>query len=383
MLFTRQVPAASPHPLPAVSGFLAGRVFLALLVLLALPLAPARFALAAPPPLSPVVPGHPLRFPQDFGAHPDFRTEWWYATGWLDTPDGKQLGFQVTFFRSATDHDRANPSRFAPHQIIIAHAALADPGQGRLIHDEKSARAGFGMAYAREGNTDVRLGDWQFVREEDGRYRARVPARDFALDLTLTPTQPLMLQGEGGYSRKGPLPEQASYYYSEPHLRVTGSMTREGKPVTAEGVAWLDHEWSTTVLDPRAAGWDWVGINLDDGSALMAFRIRGKDGQPLWSHAALRRRDGSVTHYGPQQVSFAPRRHWRSPRTDAVYPVAVSIVAGDQRWDIEPMMDDQELDSRASTGAVYWEGAVTVLRDGKLAGRGYLEMTGYVSPMKL
>lgn len=355
---------------------------IALLVALAgaLMLPPAS---ATPPALSPVVPGHPLRFPHDFGAHPDFRTEWWYATGWLDTPDGKQLGFQVTFFRSATDHDRANPSRFAPHQIIIAHAALADPAQGRLIHDEKSARAGFGMAYAREGNTDVRLGDWQFVREENGRYRARVPARDFALDLTMTPTQPLMLQGEGGYSRKGPLPEQASYYYSEPHLRVAGSMTREGKPVAVEGVAWLDHEWSTTVLDPRAAGWDWVGINFDDGSALMAFRIRGKNGQPLWSHAALRRRDGSVTHYGPEQVSFAPRRHWRSPRTDAVYPVAVSIVAGDQRWDIEPMMDDQELDSRASTGAVYWEGAVTVLRDGKPAGRGYLEMTGYVSPMKL
>ncbi|MEC4721172.1 carotenoid 1,2-hydratase [Noviherbaspirillum sp. CPCC 100848] len=340
-------------------------------------------AYAAPPRLSAVEPGRQLVFPQDFGAHPGFRTEWWYATGWVETPDGKPLGFQVTFFRSTTDHDPANPSRFAPKQLIIAHAALSDPAEGKLLHDQKSAREGFGIAHAKEGNTDVRLGAWTFVRSAQGSYEAVVPAGEFELRLRLEPTQPVMLQGEQGYSRKGPRPEQASYYYSEPQLKVSGTIVRHGKPVQVSGSAWLDHEWSTSVLDQNATGWDWVGANLDDGSALMAFQIRNKDGSRLWAHAALRTPDGRVTRFAPEQVSFTPQRTWRSPRTGASYPVAMRITAGGQAFELDPLQDDQELDSRQSTGAVYWEGAVTLTRDGRRIGRGYLEMTGYVKPIKL
>lgn len=329
------------------------------------------------------MPGKPLSFPQDFGAHPDFRTEWWYATGWLEMPDKKAVGFQITFFRSATDHDPANPSRFAPKQLIIAHAALSDPKVGKLLHDQRSAREGFGLAYAKQGDTDVKIDGWRFFRQADGQYQADIPGRDFSLRLTLTPTQKPMLQGDGGFSRKGPQAEQASYYYSEPHLRVSGTVIREGKPAAVTGSAWLDHEWSTTVLDPEATGWDWTGINLDDGSALVAFQIRGKDGQKIWAHAALRDASGRVTQFAPNQVQFSPLRTWRSPRTNAVYPVAVQIQAGATQWQLTPLQDDQELDSRQSTGAVYWEGAVSVTRDGKSAGRGYLELTGYVKPLKL
>ncbi len=340
-------------------------------------------ALAAPPQFSAVVPGKPLDFPHDFGAHPDFRTEWWYVTGWLQTPDQKPLGFQITFFRSATGHDAANPSRFAPKQLIIAHAALSDPGVGKLLHDQKSAREGFGLAHAKQGNTDVKLGDWRFARDADGRYRVHATARDFTLSIALTPTQAPMLQGERGFSRKGPKPEQASYYYSEPQLKVAGTVTRNGKPVEVNGTAWLDHEWSTSVLDPGAAGWDWVGANLDDGSALMAFQIRAKDGTRLWAHAALRDAAGRITHFDPDQVRFLPLRNWRSPRTNTSYPVATRIETGTTLWELSPLQDDQELDSRQSTGAVYWEGAVTITRDGKPVGCGYLEMTGYVKPIKL
>lgn len=340
-------------------------------------------AFAAPPRFSPVTPDAPLVFPRDFGAHPSFRTEWWYATGWLETPDKKPLGFQITFFRSATGHDAANPSRFAPKELVIAHAALSDPAVGKLLHDQKSAREGFGLAYAKQGTTDVKLDDWCFVRESDGRYRATVKARDFTLALMLAPTGPPLLQGEHGYSRKGPKPQQASYYYSEPQLQVSGSITRNGRQAAVGGSAWLDHEWSSSVLDPGAAGWDWLGANLDDGSALMAFRIRGKDGGDVWAHAALRDASGRVTQYGPQQVRFRPLRLWRSPRTQASYPVAVRVETGPAAWELTPLQDDQELDSRQSTGAVYWEGAVTITRDGKPAGRGYLEMTGYTTPLKL
>lgn len=338
---------------------------------------------AETPRFAQVDPRKTLSFPRDFGAHPDFRTEWWYATGWLQTPDGKQVGFQVTFFRSATEHERTNPSKFAPKQLIVAHAALSDPAIGKLQHDQRVARAGFGLAQTSESTTNIKLGKWSMLREADGRYRVTLPARDFSFNLTFTPTQPILLQGAQGYSRKGPKPEQASYYYSEPHLQVSGAITRNGKAVTVTGSAWLDHEWSSTVLDPKAVGWDWVGANLDDGRALMAFRIRASDGSSLWQHATLREKDGRLRQLNADAIRFTPVRYWRSPRTQAKYPVEVTLEIGQQRWQLRPLQDDQELDSRQSTGAVYWEGAVTLERDGRPDGRGYLEMTGYVKPLKL
>jgi predicted secreted hydrolase len=343
----------------------------------------AAAANASPPRFAPVTPGRALQFPLDFGAHPEYRTEWWYVTGWLDTPDGKPLGFQVTFFRSRTEHDPNNPSAFAPKQLVIGHAALSDPAGGRLLHDQRSAREGFGLAWARTGDTDVKLEDWTMRRGPDGRYRVSVRGGELAFELQLAPTQPVLLEGEAGFSRKGPQAGHASYYYSEPHLAVSGTVTRAGKPLAVRGTAWLDHEWSSQVLDANAAGWDWTGINLDDGGALMAFQIRARDGGKLWAHATLRDGAGRLTQYGPDQVSFAPQARWTSPRTGAAYPVATTITTGAARWQLKPLQPDQELDSRRSTGAVYWEGAVTAERDGRTLGRGYLELTGYLDPMKL
>lgn len=338
---------------------------------------------AESPKFSTVVPDYKLTFPHDYGAHQGFRIEWWYITGWLETPDETPLGFQITFFRYATDHDVENPSQFAPKHLIIAHLALSDPAEGKLLHDEKTAREGFDLAYAREGNTNVKLDDWFLIREENGRYQADLRSKDFGLQLSLTPTQKVLLQGGEGFSRKGPEPEQASYYYSEPHLNVTGTVFRHNKPVSVKGSAWLDHEWSTAYLDSNADGWDWVGANLDDGSSLMAFQIRLKEGGKLWSYAALRDAAGEVTFFTPEQVEFFPERTWQSPHTDAVYPVAMRIRTGDIEWSLTPLFDDQELDSRDSTATVYWEGAVTLTRDGQPAGRGYLELTGYVDSLEM
>ncbi|WP_429304248.1 lipocalin-like domain-containing protein [Paraburkholderia sp. GAS199] len=347
-------------------------------------------ASASSPEFAVVTPDHPVQLPQDSGAHPEFRTEWWYATGWLTTPDKRPLGFQITFFRSATGHDPADPGAFAPSQLIIAHAALSDPAFGHLVHDQRIAREGFGLAYARQNNTDVKLDAWKIVRAADGHYDVTADAAGFALHLQLTPTQVPLVQGEHGYSRKGPRPEQASYYYSEPHLRVTGSVVRPataGAKSTGEsdvtGEAWLDHEWSSTLLDRDAAGWDWLGANLDDGSALMAFKVRSRDGHAVWAHAALRNAAGNVTTFSPDQVSFTPVRTWRSPRTNTSYPVSMTVRTGSQTWRLDPLIDDQELDSRQSTGAVYWEGAVRVSRDGAELGRAYLELTGYADKLRM
>jgi predicted secreted hydrolase len=357
-------------------------------------------ALAAGPGFATVTPGHPPEFPRDTGAHPAYRTEWWYATGWLDMPDGRPLGFQITFFRSATGHDTADPSAFAPSQLIIAHAALSDPALGRLAHDQKIARQGFGLADAKVGNTEVKLDAWHLLRAPDGHYTVSVNADGFALHLSLTPTQPPMVQGDDGYSQKGPLPAQASYYYSEPQLRVSGTVARAAgassdaaakantssaalvtTPVT--GSAWLDHEWSSTVLSADAVGWDWLGANFFDGSALMAFKIRGQGGNAIWAHAALRDPHGNVSSFNRSQVDFVPLRTWRSVRTGTTYPVSETVKAGALAWRLTPLMDDQELDSRQSTGAVYWEGAVILSREGKAVGRGYLELTGYNKKLDL
>jgi predicted secreted hydrolase len=323
---------------------------------------------------APVLPGLKLAFPRDFGAHPQHRIEWWYATGHLETPRGP-MGFQVTFFRLRNKAADPNPSRFAPTQLLFAHAALADPAHGKLRHDERIARAFPGLAEARTGDTDVFIDDWSF-RRVDGKYVAKIPGEDFAFDLVLSPTQPLLLQGDAGYSRKGPLPSQASGYYSEPHLAVTGTVKVDGKPLAVTGSAWLDHEWSSEILAENAVGWDWGGINLEGGGALMAFRLRDEAGGTVWASATMRR-DGKTRVFTKDEVRFMPRRTWRSPRTGVNWPVEMAIEIAGKPWTVTPMMDDQEMDARGSTGTLYWEGAVSVAGPDGEKGRGYLELTGY------
>ena len=330
----------------------------------------------------PVTPGAVLHFPRDHGAHSPFRTEWWYITGWLAGEGGRELGFQITFFRNRPRIAEANPSAFAPRQLVFAHAALADPRDGRLLHDQRAARAGFGLADARESGTDVWVDDWSLRATSDG-YAARIPARDFTLELAFRATQPILLQGDRGYSRKGPLPPQASYYYSRPQIAVEGVVARGARAERVSGRAWLDHEWSSEVMAPEAIGWDWVGLNLADGGALMAFRMRRRDTGAFWAGGTLRGVDGEVRTFSPDEVRFEPLRRWKSSRTEVEYPVAMRVRAGDLVLELEPLFEDQELDSRASTGTIYWEGAVRARAGERVVGAGYLELTGYWRPLKL
>ena len=328
-----------------------------------------------------VRPGTPVQLPADAGSHPAFRTEWWYVTGWLSMPDGAPLGFQVTFFRSRPTLATGNPSRFATGQVLIAHAAISDPARARLWHDQRIARAGFGIAEAAVGRTDVAIRDWS-LSTEGARLHATVPADGFGLDLAFEPTS-VVLNGRDGYSQKGPATGSASDYYSLPGLAVRGTVRRAGVPVAVTGRAWLDHEWSSAPLDAESVGWDWVGLNLDDGGALMAFRIRDPRGAVRWAGGTRRWPDGRVEALAPAAVSFTPGRRWRSPRTAIEYPVEWRLGAGGLALELVPLMDDQESDSRLSTGAVYWEGAVTAKAGARILGRGYLELTGYGDPLRL
>lgn len=337
---------------------------------------------AVTPSYAPVTAGRRLEFPADHGSHPQFRTEWWYVTGWLATEHGEPLGFQVTFFRTKPDNDANNPSAFAPHQLLIAHCAISDPKRGRLWQDQRIRRAGMGLAEAATGDTHVWIDNWTLKRDA-AAYRAKIGAEDFSVDLTLVETQAPLLNGDSGVSRKGPSPSAASYYYSLPHLRVAGAVTRQGSADRVTGEAWLDHEWSSEYLDSQAVGWDWIGVDLDDGAALMAFRIRGPQGEQRWAGGTLRGGDGHVQILQPADVEFHAGRRWTSPRTRIAYPVQWRVRAGSREFNLEPLLDDQENDTRLSTGAIYWEGAVRAYEKDRMVGRGYLELTGYGERLRL
>lgn len=366
-----------------------------------LALLPRVAAQAAPAPADLALPAGPLVFPRDHGAHPAARTEWWYVTGALWPADGAAQalrdtapawGFQVTFFRSRTGIG-PHPSRFAARQLLFAHAALSDLAAGRLLHDQRIARAGFGIAEAAEDDTRITLRDWGLVRSarSDGgaRYAATAAATDgaFAFELSFDTTQPLLLQGDAGWSRKGPDADEASRYYSQPQLAVGGRLQRQGRWQPVRGRAWLDHEWSQTLMHPQAVGWDWIGMNLDDGSALTAFRLRTRDGGSVWSGGSLRRAGAAAAQVfeGADALRFEPGRRWTSPATNTTYPVEWRITTPAGRWRVRALMDAQELDSRNSTGNVYWEGLAELIDDvsGRRVGRGYLEMTGYASTLRL
>ena len=268
---------------------------------------------------------------------------------------------------------------------MFAHAAVTDLEQQRLRHDQRIARSGFGIAQADAGDTRVALRDWHLRRNGDV-YRAVADSETaaFAFDLGLTPTQPALLQGEAGVSQKGPEPGHTSRYYSEPQLAVQGTLSLDGRPAAVTGRAWLDHEWSNTYLPPQAVGWDWIGMNLDDGGALMAFRMRRADGSALYAGGSLRRPGQSTRNFGPTEVVFTPGRVWQSPASKARYPVRWTIETPAGRHTVSALLDAQELDSRGSTGAIYWEGLSELLDDsGQRVGQGYLEMTGYATTLRL
>ncbi len=340
--------------------------------------------------------GRALRFPRDHGAHPDSRTEWWYLTGWIGTPAAPTHGVQVTFFRSATGLAAASRSRFAARQLLFAHAAVTDLATARHRHVQRIARWS-GAADARPDaaaldDAALRLGPWSLQRT-GAHWRAHVAEPGLALELEARCSQSVLLQGEAGFSRKGPDERQASHYYSEPQLALGARGRVDELAFAGTGRAWLDHEWSDELLHPEAVGWDWIGMNLFDGAALTAFRLRRADGSALWAGGSWReggsRNPASApgpqaVAFGPRTVAFGPQRRWRSAQTNADYPVAWRIETPAGRFGVRALLDAQELAGDRVFGAVYWEGLAELLdaHDHRI-GLGYLEMTGYAGRLRL
>lgn len=328
-------------------------------------------------------------FPRDHGAHADFQTEWWYYTGHLEALDGRRFGYELTIFRRAlAPPDSAFPG-WRPADFYPAHFAITDE-KGRTFHHwERLKRDIGGLAGADTTRLHVWCGDWS-VGETGPRHRLAAAADDWAITLDLDPAKPPVFHGEGGLSRKGPLPGQASYYYSLTRLATTGTLRVAGRLEAVRGTSWMDHEFFSSDLDTTLIGWDWFSLQLDDDSELMLYRLRRAGGAVSgWASGTYVTPAGSSLSLRGQDFSVDATARWTSPATRVIYPAAWTVRLPELGLDLSvaPTVPDQELDTRATTGVIYWEGSVSVTgtrRGRPVRGQGYVELTGYDGqvPMK-
>jgi predicted secreted hydrolase len=328
-------------------------------------------------------------FPKDHGAHPDYRTEWWYFTGNLADADGKKYGYQLTFFRQGLRAEVNDKRNFwLVRDIYLAHFALADVGSNSFWFSEQTSRSGPGLAGAKQDAMDVWCLNWS-ARMENGRIFLEAGREDVKLKLELITNKPLVLHGEKGFSQKGLLPGQASWYYSLTDLRTKGTLTARGskKPVAVSGTSWFDQEFGSNQLSTEQQGWDWFALHLSDGRDLMLYVLRKKDGtvEPT-SSGTLIEKNGRSRPLKRADIRIEALDHWKSPLSGGIYPARwqISISSADIQLVLAPLIADQELNTVGSTGVVYYEGAVS--GNGKSIGKsvsceGYVEMTGYAGAL--
>jgi predicted secreted hydrolase len=337
----------------------------------------------------------PFVFPADHGAHPDFRTEWWYFTGNVFDDKENPYGFELTIFRIALG--AASPARessLATNAVWMAHLTVTDTARRRFEAAERLSRGAPGLAGVTTGRAALidaadasDVSDTTVIAVEDfsmtyhgNAVSLEASDADFGISLELSGLDRIVAQGNAGLDAKGPEPGNASYYFSSPRLQTRGTIRSVGAaPVAVEGTAWMDREWSTSALSPDIAGWDWFALQLDDGRDVMFYRLRGRDGSTSgFSGGSVADAAGNVTRLDADSVELVPIERWTSRNTGVVYPVAwhMTIPTEDLELEIRPRLDDQELDLSVR----YWEGAITV--DGRasgepIAGFGYLELAGY------
>jgi predicted secreted hydrolase len=326
-------------------------------------------------------------FPADYGPHPDYQTEWWYYTGNLESPSGERFGYQLTIFRRALlpREDRTErKSAWATDQVFMAHFAISDIAAGEHYAFERFARGAAGLAGAQAEPYQVWLENWQVSQVAEDQYHLTAQQGEIALDLLLEDIKGPYLHGENGYSQKGPDAGNASYYYSQTRLLSKGSLKTAHASYQVSGLSWKDHEFSTSALSAGQVGWDWFSIQLDDGSELMVYQIRRRDGSiDPFSSGTWISQDGEQIHLDRDQFVLQVEDYWPSPNSGADYPSrwTVSIVQLDLRLKVAPFQADQEMNVSYN----YWEGAVEVngtFQGVDVSGSGYLEMTGYAESIE-
>jgi predicted secreted hydrolase len=321
-------------------------------------------------------------FPEDYGPHDSYRTEWWYFTGNLEDEKGREFGYQLTFFRySPTSAAVPTGSAWRTRQIYMAHLAVSDVRDGRLHAFERFSRAAAGLAGAKSDSLHVWLDNWRAESELASAFPLRLHAeeKNIVIDLLLKQGKPIVLHGENGLSIKNSGPGNASYYYSFTRMPTTGTILINGNRFRTSGLSWMDREWSTSALSPDQLGWDWFALQLSDGNELMLYQFRRKDGKTdPFSYGVLVTTEGTTQSLKYDMVDIDIKSYWQSPRDATRYPSQwqIRIPAHDIKLDVRPAIADQELDLSFR----YWEGAVRVrgTKDKQnVSGRGYVELTGY------
>ena len=331
-----------------------------------------------------------LEFPEDHGAHPDYRTEWWYYTGNLQARNGDRYGFQLTFFRSRVSPPGTEKkwppqtSAWRTPQVYLAHAAISDISGKQHRLDEDMSRGALGLAGVNqsEGSTKVYLKNWS-TRIEPDSHRLDVVASDFSIALSFKPGKPIVLHGDRGYDLKGSTPERASCYYSFTRLEGQGRISIGDEEVLVTGTAWMDHEFSTATLEPGIIGWDWFSLQFSDYSEIMVYQLRTeKGGLHAASSGTYINADGIAHKIGKEEIKIDVLDTWYSKQSGARYPVSwrlqIKSLALDAR--ITSYLPDQEMRTLQTTGVTYWEGSVSIAGSKNkipITGNGYVELTGY------
>ncbi len=335
------------------------------------------------------LPGYRYEFPRDHFNHPDFQTEWWYYTGNLRAANGRPFGFELTFFRQGV-RLRAEQPPWGVNDVYLAHLALSDLAGRKFYHTARLNRPGPGFAGADLASGRIWNGNWSSVWQLPPTVRGlfteqhlSAAAPEFSLDLAADSRKPPVIHGVDGVSQKSAGLGHASHYISFTRLETRGSVVLGGVRYEVTGYSWMDHEFFTHQLEDTQTGWDWLSIQLDNGSELMLFRIRRKDGSiDPFSSGAYVDASGAARHLARDEFSLEPGRTWTSPATGARYPVAwtVRVVPLHLTLSATTTLDSQELAGAAAGTPSYWEGAIDLR--GAVSGKGYLEMTGYDSAVK-
>jgi predicted secreted hydrolase len=319
-------------------------------------------------------------FPADHGPHPEFRNEWWYLTGNLDSDAGRRFGFELTFFRFAlTPSPQPSGSAWRTNQVYIAHLAVTDADGERFHVAQRYSRGALGLAGAEADALRVWIDDWRISASvgEDS-WQLEADDEEFGVDLTVTALKAPVLNGVDGLSQKSADPGNASYYYSITRLETAGTVRVGQREYQVSGLSWLDREWSTSALAADQVGWDWFALQFDDGSELMFYQLRGTAGSADPSSAGtFVDAEGETSHLNVGDIRISVLDTWSSPEGGA-YPARWQLLVPRVDLDVivTPILADQEL----FTTVRYWEGAVDVegTRDAvALGGRGYVELTGY------
>ena len=326
------------------------------------------------------VPGYQITLPQDHYPHYNFRTEWWYFTGNVKATNGRQFGYQLTFFRHGYRPPGAGQpvsSRFVMHDVKFAHFAVTDINGGKFHFDSRASRGAYGDAGFADGKRLAWIDDWEL--DWGDIFRLKAATKDYAIELELTPEKLAVLQGENGLSQKADGAGHASYYYSIPRLKTSGRIKIGAEDYKVEGNSWFDREWATNQLAPEQAGWNWFAIQLSDGSDIMLYQMRLRHGG-IDSHSNGKwiATDGATANLAVDEFQLSPEKYWMSPASKANYPVEWKLTIPKLNLDLEvtPAIEDQEL----NLAVVYWEGSIRL--KGRRAGQpvdgvGYMELTGY------